>query len=258
MKRRNELNMKNLKLILKKKSGRRGGQVTVRHQGGREKRFLRMIDFRRDNVGVWGVVEAIEYDPNRNANIAKVLYEDGERRYILSPVGLVVGAKVISGEGSPLEVGNTLPIKSIPVGTQIHNIELRLGKGGQIVKSAGSVAVVFGREEHYVLVKLPSGEIRRFHPEMVATIGQIGNIEAKNRVYRKAGTKRHMGIRPSVRGVAMHPNAHPHGGGEGRSGVGMKGPKTFYGRRHQGKTRVRGKYSDKFIVQKRGGKGILG
>lgn len=250
--------MKRLKTILAKKSGRRGGKITVRHQGGREKRFLREIDFKRNKVGIWAKVEGIEYDPNRNADIARVLYEDGERAYILAPVGLAVGTKVMSGEAAPLEVGNTLPLKSIPVGTQVHNIELRLGKGGQLVKSAGSAAVIFGREENYTLIKLPSGEIRRFHPEAMATIGQIGNVEAKNRVYRKAGTKRHMGIRPTVRGVAMHPNAHPHGGGEGRSGVGMKGPKTVYGRRHQGKTRTRGKYSDHFIVQKRGGKGILG
>ena len=250
--------MKYLRTILAKKSGRRKGKVTVRHQGGREKRFLREIDFKRDKRDVWGKVEAIEYDPNRNADIALVLYEDGNRRYILSPVGLSVGSKVISSEVAPLEAGNNLPLRAIPVGTQIHNIEIRLGKGGQIVKSAGSAAVIFGKEDNFILVKLPSGEIRRFNPEAFATIGQVGNVDAKNRVYGKAGIKRHMGIRPSVRGVAMHPNAHPHGGGEGRSGVGMKSPKTFYGRKAVGKTRRKNKYSNRFIVQRRNAKGILG
>ncbi len=250
--------MKRLKTILAKNSGRSRGQITVRHQGGREKRFLRDIDFKRDKRQIWGKVESIEYDPNRNCQIALVIYEDGERRYILSPVGLKVGSRIISSEVAPLEPGNSLPIKAIPVGTQVHNLEITLGKGGQMVKSAGSAAVIFGREEVYTLVKLPSGEIRRFNPEAYATIGQVGNVEAKNRVYRKAGTRRHMGIRPSVRGVAMHPNSHPHGGGEGRSGIGLKYPKTFYGRKAVGKTRTKGKYSDRFIVQKRGGKGILG
>lgn len=250
--------MKNLKSILSKKAGRRRGKVTVRHQGGREKRFLRDVDFKRDKKDIWGKVEVIEYDPNRNADIAVVLYEDGERRYILSPIGLKEGSKIIASEVAPLEVGNTLPLKSIPVGTQIHNIEIRLGKGGQLVKSAGSAAVVFGNEEKFILIKLPSGEIRRFHPEARATIGQVGNVDAKNRVYRKAGTRRHMGIRPTVRGTAMHPNAHPHGGGEGRSSIGMKSPKTFYGRKAVGNTRIKGKYSDRFIVQKRGKKGLLG
>ena len=250
--------MKRLKSILNKKAGRRLGSVTVRHQGGREKRFLRDIDFKRNKRDIWGKVEAIEYDPNRNADIALILYEDGERRYILSPVGLIEGAKVISSEVAPLEVGNTLTLKSIPVGTQVHNLEINLGKGGQLVKSAGSAAVIFGSEETFVLVKLPSGEIRRFNPEALATIGQVGNVEAKNRVYRKAGTKRHMGIRPTVRGVAMHPNAHPHGGGEGRSGIGMKSPKTFYGRKAVGKTRNKKKYSNRFIVEgrKRGKAGL--
>jgi large subunit ribosomal protein L2 len=250
--------MKNLKSILPKKGGRRLGTVTVRHQGGREKRFLRDVDFKRDKKDIWGRIEVIEYDPNRNADLAAVLYEDGERRYILCPVGLVEGAKVISSDVAPLEPGNTLPLKSIPVGTQVHNLEIRIGKGGQLVKSAGSAATVFGSEADYILVKLPSGEIRRFLPECLATIGQVGNVEAKNRILGKAGVRRHMGIRPTVRGTAMHPNSHPHGGGEGRSGIGMKSPKTVYGRKAVGKTRVKGKYSDRFIVQRRGGKGILG
>ncbi len=247
-----------LKKTLAKKSGRSGGSVTVRHQGGRAKRYLRQIDFRRNKKEMWGVVESIEYDPNRNSDIAKILYEDGERRYILSSVGLKVGSKVIMSEVAPVETGNSIPLKSIPVGTLIHNIEITKGKGGQIVKGAGGSAVVFGKDEKWVLVKLPSGEIRRFNPECLAEIGQVGNVEMKNRVLGKAGRKRHMGIRPSVRGVAMNPHAHPHGGGEGRSGVGMKYPKTFFGRKAVGKTRKKSKYSNRLIIQKRGGKSILG
>jgi len=246
--------MKNLKSILKKHSGRRSGKVTVRHQGGRSKRFLREIDFKRDKIDVWGVVEGVEYDPNRNADIALILYEDGERRYILAPDGLKAGSKIISSESAPIETGNTLTLGAIPVGTPIHNLEIRVGKGGQIVKSAGSVANVFGKEDMWVLVKLPSGEVRRFDPKAKATIGQVGNIEAKNIKLHNAGASRHRGIRPSVRGTAMHPNAHPHGGGEGRSGVGMKYPKTVYGRRAVGKTRSKDKYSNRLIVERRGKK----
>lgn len=250
--------MKKLKRILAKKSGRLGGKVTVRHQGGRAKRYLRNVDFKRDKRDIWAVVERIEYDPNRNAELALVLYEDGEKRYILSPLGLKVGLKVIASEVAPIEPGNALPLKAIPVGTQIHSIEITKGKGGQFVKGAGSAAVVFGNEGAWVLVKLPSGEIRRFNPECFAVVGQVGNIEAKNEVIHKAGRVRNMGIRPSVRGVAMNPHAHPHGGGEGRSGVGMKYPKTFYGRRAVGKTRSRKKYSNRLIIQRRGGKAVLG
>jgi large subunit ribosomal protein L2 len=242
--------MKHLKTILQKRSGRAHGTVVVRHQGGGEKQFLRNVDFKRGKTDVWGVVEAIEYDPNRNAFLALVLYEDGERRYILAPTDLKVGEKVISSESAPVERGNTLPLKGIPVGTEIHNIEITHGKGGQMVKGAGSVAVVFGREEKWVLVKLPSGEIRRFNPECLASIGQVGNVDWKNRVWRTAGIMRHKGIRPSVRGVAMHPNSHPHGGGEGRSSVGMKKPKTVYGRSAVGKTRNKKKYSNRLILKK--------
>ncbi len=251
-------NMKQLKTKLNRRSGRAHGVVVVRHQGGGEKQFLREVDFKRTKHDIWAKVAAIEYDPNRNAELALVLYEDGERRYILAPDKLKVGDKVIASESAPVEPGNSLPMRAIPVGAQIHNIEISLGKGGQIVKSAGSAAVVFGKEEKWVLVKLPSGEIRRFNPEAWATIGQVGNVEAKNERIGKAGRTRHMGIRPSVRGVAMHPNAHPHGGGEGRSGVGLKYPKTFYGRRAVGKTRIKGKYSNYLIVQRRGGKAVLG
>lgn len=250
--------MTKLKRILAKKSGRLNGRVTVRHQGNRERRFLRKLDFKRDKKDIWGIVEAIEYDPNRNAEIALVIYEDGDRRYILAPVGLKAGTKVVSSEVAPIEPGNTLPLKAIPVGTQIHNIEITHGKGGQMVKGAGSAAVVFGNEDNWVLVKLPSGEIRRFDPDCLASIGQVGNVEAKEEVIHKAGRVRHMGIRPSVRGVAMNPHAHPHGGGEGRSGVGMKYPKTFYGKRAVGKTRNKKKHSNRLIVQARGGKAILG
>jgi large subunit ribosomal protein L2 len=250
--------MTKLKRILAKKSGRLNGRVTVRHQGNRERRFLRELDFKRDKKDIWGVVEAIEYDPNRNAEIALIIYEDGERRYILAPLGLKAGTKVVSSEVAPIEPGNTLPLKAIPVGTQIHNIEITHGKGGQMVKGAGSAAVVFGNEDNWVLVKLPSGEIRRFNPDCLASIGQVGNVEAKEEVIHKAGRVRHMGIRPSVRGVAMNPHAHPHGGGEGRSGVGMKYPKTFYGKRAVGKTRNKKKHSNRLIVQRRGGKAILG
>jgi len=242
--------MKRLKSILNKRSGRARGTVVVRHQGGGEKQFMRSVDFKRGKSDVWGKVLAIEYDPNRNAELALLMYEDGEKRYILSPVGLKVGDKVISSEGAPVEKGNTLPLGSIPVGTEIHNIEITPGKGGQMVKGAGSVATVFGKEEISVLVKLPSGEIRRFNPKSLATIGQIGKVEWKNRVWRKAGTIRHKGIRPSVRGVAMNPDSHPHGGGEGRSGVGMKAPKTVYGRSAVGKTRNKKKYSNRLIMKK--------
>lgn len=243
--------MKSLMQILPKRSGRSYGTVTVRHQGGRQKRFLREIDFKRDKVDIWARVESIEYDPNRNADIALICYEDGERKYILAPAGIKEGTRVISSASAPIEVGNTLPLAKIPVGTQIHNIEVRPGKGGQMVKGAGSVAMVHGKEEGSVLVKLPSGTIRKFDDTSKATVGQVGRVEIKARRLGKAGTKRHMGIRPSVRGIAMHPAAHPHGGGEGRSGVGMKFPKTPYGKSAVGKTRKKRKYSDKLIVKPR-------
>ncbi|HKC04788.1 MAG TPA: 50S ribosomal protein L2 [Patescibacteria group bacterium] len=250
--------MRQLKYILKKHSGRRKGTVTVRHQGGREKRFLRLIDFKRDKHDVWGTVEAIEYEPNRNAEVALILYTDGERRYILSPVGLSVGMKVISSDTAPIEPGNSLPLSAIPVGVQINNVEITPGKGGQMVKGAGSAATVFGKDETWVLVKLPSGEIRRFNPICRASIGQVGNVESKNEIIGKAGRMRHMGVRPTVRGVAMNPDSHPHGGGEGRSGIGMKHPKTVYGRSAVGKTRNKKKHSNRMIVQRRGRKANLG
>ena len=244
--------MKKLKTILPKRSGRdSSGRITVRHQGGRQKRFFREIDFTRDKKGVWGRVEEIEYDPNRNANIAQIFYEDGEKRYILAPDGLNIGDKVTASEDAPLRIGNALPLVKIPVGTSIHNIEIRPGKGGQIVRGAGSVASIHGKEGSYVLIKLPSGEIKRFYPASYATLGQVGNVEVKKRRLEKAGRKRKMGIRPSVRGVAQHPGSHPHGGGEGRSGIGLKYPKTPYGKPAVGKTRKKKKYSDKLIIKGR-------
>lgn len=243
--------MKSLQRILQKKAGRVGGRVTVRHQGGRVKRFLREIDFGRDKKDVWGKVETIEYDPNRKAQIAMVIYEDGVRRYILAPNELKIGQKIISADSPPIEMGNSLPLSKIPIGAMIHNIEVRPGKGGQIVKAAGSVATLQGKEEKWVLVKLPSGEIKRFKPNSLATIGQVGRLEARTERMHKAGTKRKMGIRPTVRGVAMHPHAHPHGGGEGRSHIGLKYQKTPYGKPAVGKTRRKHKYSDKSIVSGR-------
>ncbi|MBI3443528.1 50S ribosomal protein L2 [Candidatus Woesebacteria bacterium] len=241
--------MRQLLTILPKKSGRSKGRVTVRHQGGRAKRFLREIDFRRDKRGVQGLVEVVEYDPNRTANIARVLYTDGERRYILSPLGLAVGQKIIAGENANLSPGNALPLSLIPVGTYVHNIEIKPGKGGEIVRSAGSSAIVFAKEGRWVLIKLPSRQIRKFRGECYAVIGQIGNPEIKSRKLGKAGRKRRMGIRPTVRGTAQNPRSHPHGGGEGRSGVGMKYQKTPWGKPAVGKTRKKKKYSDKLIVK---------
>lgn len=250
--------MLKLKTLLKKRSGRSGGTLTVRHQGGRSKRFLRDIDFKRSKKDLWAKVEAIEYDPNRNARIAKLVYLDGQRSYIIAPVDLKVGMKVIASNDAPLEVGNCLSLIKIPVGTAVHNIEIRPGKGGQIGRGAGTAAFVFGKDETSVLIKMPSGEIRKFDPQCTAVIGQVGNVDDKNKKLKKAGASRWRGIRPTVRGVAMHPDAHPHGGGEGRSGVGLKYPKTPWGKKAVGKTRSPKKYSDDLIVQgrKRGKAGL--
>ena len=240
-----------LRRILPKKSGRAKGTVTVRHQGGRQKRFLREIDWKRDKRGIVGYVETIEYDPNRNANIAGIVYEDGERRFILAPDGLGLADKVVSGPDSPMEIGNALPLAKIPVGTTIHNIEIIPGKGGQIARSAGVSALVQGKEESYVLIKLSSGEVKRFRPDSYATLGQVGNVEARTVRLRKAGRKRRMGLPPPVRGTAQNPRSHPHGGGEGRSGVGMKYPKTPWGKPAVGKTRKPRKYSDRLIIERK-------
>jgi len=243
---------KSLTTILKKHSGRdSSGQMSVRHQGGRQKRYYRHIDFKRDKKDIKAKVLQIEYDPNRTANIALVEYEDGERRYIVHVQGLVAGDMIIASEKADIKPGNAIKLASIPLGTQIHNIELYPGRGGQIVKSAGSYAVVIAKEGKYANVKLPSKEVRKIPLESLATIGQISNAEHKLRVIGKAGRNRLMGIRPTVRGVAQNPRSHPHGGGEGRSGTGMH-PKTPTGKIAMGgKTRHRKKWSSKLIVKKR-------
>lgn len=235
--------------ILSKKSGRNAsGVITTRHQGSREKRYFREIDWKRENKGLMGEVVALEYDPNRTSNIALIQYKNGQKRYILAPEGLKVGQVVTSGENAPLMPGNALPLANIPVGTPIHAIEIFPGKGAQMVRSAGNAALIMGFEEEFALVKLPSNEIRRFKLNCQATIGQVGNADWKNINLGKAGRKRHMGIRPSVRGTAQNPHSHPHGGGEGRSGEGMH-PKTPWGKSARGNiTRKRVKYSDNMIV----------
>ncbi|MFC2002379.1 50S ribosomal protein L2 [Chloroflexota bacterium] len=244
---------KSLLLPLKKRGGRnQQGRITVRHRGGGAKRKLRVIDFKRDKFGVPGQVAAIEYDPNRSARIALIHYADGEKRYILAPLGLNVGDTIKSGEDAEIKPGNTLPLKLIPSGTQIHNIELYRGKGGQMVRSAGASAQLMAREGEYALVRLPSGEMRRIRSDCLASIGQIGNVDHQNISLGKAGRKRWLGWRPTVRGSAMNPRDHPHGGGEGRSPIGLPGPKTPWGKPALGyKTRKR-KTSDNLIVKRRG------
>lgn len=244
--------VKRLKEILKKHSGRNfTGQVTVRHQGGRHKRFYRVIDFKRDKLDIPGKVVAIEYDPNRSVDVALIYYPDGEKRYILAPLGLKLNDEVVSGEKAEAKIGNAMPLSKVPIGASIHSVELTGGKGGQIARSAGDQAFLMAREGSYVHVKLPSGEVRRILDKNYATIGQLANAEWKDRVIGKAGRKIHMGIRPTVRGVAMNPRSHPHGGGEGRSGIGMSKPKTYVGRPAVGKTRNKKKYSDKYIIKRR-------
>jgi len=243
---------KSLVLPLKKRGGRNNqGKITVRHRGGGAKRKLRIIDFKRDKVGVPGRVVAIEYDPNRSARIALIYYADGEKRYILAPIGLDVGDSIMSGSDAEVKPGNTLPMNLIPNGSLIHNIELQKGRGGQMVRSAGASAQLMGKEGEYVLVRLPSGEMRRIRNYCLATIGQIGNIDHQNINLGKAGRKRLQGWRPTVRGSAMSPRDHPHGGGEGRSPIGLPGPKTPWGKPALGyKTRKR-KSSDKMIIKHR-------
>ena len=244
---------KSLLLPLKKKAGRNAqGKITVRHRGGGAKRRLRVIDFKRDKFGVPGRVAAIEYDPNRSARIALIYYADGEKRYILAPLGLNVGNIIKSGSDAEIRPGNTLPLKSIPSGTQIHNIELQKGKGGQMVRSAGAAAQLMVKEGEYALVRLPSNEVRRINSDCLATIGQIGNVDHQNISLGKAGRKRWLGWRPTVRGSAMSPRDHPHGGGEGRSSIGMPGPKTPWGKPALGYRTHKRKPSDKMIVKRRG------
>ena len=244
---------KSLLVSLKKNGGRNNqGRITLRHRGGGAKRKYRLIDFKRNKDGVVGTVASIEYDPNRTANIALIKYADGEKRYIIAPKGLKVGDKVESGVKTDIKVGNTLELGNIPEGTLVHNIELKAGKGGQIVRSAGSSAQILGSEGRYTLIRLTSGEVRKVLSTCRATIGEVGNADHELVNIGKAGRKRHMGIKPHVRGSVMNPNDHPHGGGEGRTPVGRKGPVTPWGKPALGyKTRSNKKQSDKLIVRRR-------
>lgn len=243
---------KRLIKILAKTSGRnKSGKVTVRHRGGRRKRFLRKVDFKRDKKNIPGKVMTLEYDPGRSANLCLIYYQDGEKRYILAAEGLKIGEEIISGEEVEIKAGNCLPLKRIPVGTMVHNLEIVPGEGGKIVKSAGEGATIVTQEGDFIKVKLPSGEIRLISGKCLATVGQVGNIGHRMEKFGKAGRKRLLGIRPTVRGVAQHPDSHPHGGGEGRSGIGMSCPKTPWGKKAFGKTRSKKKYSDKFILLRR-------
>jgi len=246
---------KSLTAPLKKRAGRNNqGRLTVRHRGGGAKRKLRMIDFKRDKTGVPGRVAAIEYDPNRSARIALIFYADGDKRYILAPVGLNIGDTVLSGPDAAVRPGNALPLKAIPSGTSVHNIEMEKGKGGQMVRSAGTAAQLMVKEGDYALIRMPSGEMRRVRGDCMATIGQVGNVDHQNIELGKAGRKRLMGWRPTVRGSAMSPRDHPHGGGEGRSPIGMPGPKTPWGKPALGYRTRKPKASDKLIVKRRKGK----
>ena len=243
---------KSLLRPLKNMAGRNNqGRRTVRHRGGGPKRMYRVIDFKRDKQDVPGEVIAIEYDPNRSARLALIQYADGERRYILAPVGLNVGATIRSGEGAEIKPGHTLPLRSIPTGTSIHNIELHRGKGGQLVRGAGASAQLMAKEGSYALVRMPSSEIRKIHIECQATIGQVGNVDHQHIKLGKAGRKRHLRIRPKVRGSAMTPRDHPHGGGEGRSPVGLPGPKTPWGKPAMGYVTRKNKRTDRMIVRRR-------
>lgn len=243
---------RSLIVIKKKHSGRNGqGRITVRHQGGGSRRYIRLVDFKRNKTGIPAVVSAIEYDPNRTARLALLVYADGEKRYIIAPVGLKVGDSVNAGSSADIRTGNNLPISNIPVGTMIHNVELKSGKGGQLVRSAGAAAQLLAKEGDYAQVRLPSGEVRLVLQTCTATIGQVGNLDHGNVKLGKAGRKRHMGIRPSVRGTAMSPRDHPHGGGEGRQPIGMPGPKTPWGKPAGGYRTRKNKKTDQYIVRRR-------
>ena len=243
---------KSLVVTIKKNGGRNNqGKITVRHHGGGEKRKYRIIDFKRNKLNVPGSVATIEYDPNRTANIALINYADGEKRYIIAPKGLTVGMTVEAGENADIKVGNALPIMNIPVGTMIHNIELRPGKGGELARSAGASAQILGREGNYVMIRLSSGEQRKVLGTCMATVGEVGNEDSSLVKVGIAGRSRHMGIRPTVRGSVMNPNDHPHGGGEGRAPVGRKAPMTPWGKPALGLKTRKKKQSDKFIVRRR-------
>lgn len=244
---------KSLVAPLKRSGGRNSrGKITVRRRGGGAKRSYRIIDFKRDKLGVPGKVAAIEYDPNRSARIALIHYADGEKRYILHPEKLKVGDRVEAGPDAEIKIGNALPLSHIPTGTQVHNIEMQPGGGGKIVRSAGLSAQVLAKETNYTLIRLPSGEVRRILSRCMATVGEVGNADNKNVKLGKAGKKRHLGRRPSVRGAAMTPRDHPHGGGEGRSSIGMPGPKTPWGKPALGYKTRRNRRTDNMIVRKRG------
>ena len=246
---------KSLVVTIKKNGGRNNqGRITVRHKGGGEKRKYRIIDFKRNKRDIPGVVATIEYDPNRSANIALINYKDGEKRYIIAPKDLKVGMEIVSGENADIKVGNALPIMNIPVGTVIHNIELKPGKGGELARSAGASAQILGREGNYVMVRLSSGEQRKILGTCYATIGEVGNEDYELVKLGKAGRSRHMGIKPTVRGSVMNPNDHPHGGGEGRAPIGRKGPVTPWGKPALGYKTRKKKASDKLIVRRRNGK----
>jgi large subunit ribosomal protein L2 len=246
---------KSLVQPLKSKAGRNNqGKLTVRHRGGGHKRQYRVIDFKRDKTNVSGRVATIEYDPNRSARIALVVYSDGEKRYILAPLGIKVGDVLASGPSVEIRPGNALPLVNIPLGTVVHNVELQPGRGGQLARSAGTYAQLMAKEGEYAQLRLPSGEARRVQLLCMATIGQVGNTDHQNINLGKAGRKRWLGWRPTVRGTAMEPNSHPHGGGEGRSSVGMPGPKTPWGKPALGYRTRRNKRTDQFIVRRRGKK----
>ena len=246
---------KSLTVTLKKNSGRNNqGKITTRHQGGRVKRKYRIIDFKRNKLNIPGVVASIEYDPNRTANIALINYIDGEKRYILAPKGLTVGARIEAGDNVDIVVGNSLPLMNIPVGTMVHNIEFRPGKGGELARSAGTSAQILGREDKYVMIRLSSGEQRKVLGTCVATIGEVGNEDASLVKVGKAGRNRLKGIRPTVRGSVMNPNDHPHGGGEGRAPVGRKAPVTPWGKPALGYKTRKKKQSDSLIVRRRNSK----
>ena len=247
---------KSLLAPMNKKAGRNSyGRITVRHRGGGNRRKYRIIDFKRNKLDMPATVLTLEYDPNRSAHIALVQYEDGEKRYIVAPLGLKVGDTVLAGAEADIKPGNALPLANIPTGTFIHNVELYPGKGAQLARSAGTMAQLMGKENNMAMIRLPSGEMRNVPLNCMATIGQVGNVEHENVKIGKAGRKRHMGWRPTVRGSVMNPCDHPHGGGEGKSPIGRPGPVTQWGKPALGyKTRKNHKASDKFIVKRRGGK----
>jgi large subunit ribosomal protein L2 len=243
---------RSLVIVKHGKGGRNvSGRITVRHQGGANRRFIRVIDFKRDKRGIPAKVASIEYDPNRSARLALLNYTDGEKRYILAPQGMQVGDTVLAGPEAEIRPGNSLPLASIPLGTLVHNIELQQGKGGQMVRSAGTAAQLLGKEGAYAAVRLPSGEVRRVMQTCYATIGEVGNADHSNIKLGKAGRKRHMGVRPTVRGTAMSPRDHPHGGGEGRQPTGMPGPKSPWGQPTRGYRTRRNTQSDKYIIRRR-------